>query len=233
VPGWGEFVLAELTLPFDRPDVAYFFPLMEIAEQRLGFQPRFGALDAAYDAFYVYAYFHQKGQPIEFAFAAVPFSARGGKAHREFDPDGLPFCPAGLPMPLKSTFMNRKSFIPHERGRYACPLMFPAQIANACPVDHKNWAKGGCLTTMPTSIGARIRYQLDRDSDLYKEIYSQRTATERINALAVDLGIERPRLRNHTAIANQNTLIYVLLNLRALHRVLEKKEEEEKKDTTS
>ena len=36
---------------------------------------------------------------------------------------------------------------------------------------------------------------------------------------------ERPRLRNQYAIANQNTLIYVLINLRALHRIRRKKTE--------
>ena len=40
---------------------------------------------------------------------------------------------------------------------------------------------------------------------------------------AKELGIECPRLRNGKAIANQNTLIYVLINLRALHRVRRKK----------
>ena len=30
---------------------------------------------------------------------------------------------------------------------------------------------------------------------------------------------ERPKLRNGQAITNQNTLTYVLINLRALHRV--------------
>ena len=59
VPGWGEFVLAELTQPFDCSDVSYFFPLMADTERRLGFRPPFGALDAAYDAFYVYEYFHR------------------------------------------------------------------------------------------------------------------------------------------------------------------------------
>ena len=58
---------------------------------------------------------------------------------------------------------------------------------------------------------------------LYKRIYDQRTATERINSLATDLGIERPYLRNQQAITNQNTFIYVLLNLRALHRVRRQK----------
>jgi hypothetical protein len=72
---------------------------------------------------------------------------------------------------------------------------------------------------MGVSAGARLRYLLDRDSDQYKQVYKQRTATERINALAGELGIERPKLRNLRAIANQNTLTYVLLNLRALHRL--------------
>ncbi|MBN1138092.1 MAG: transposase [Anaerolineae bacterium] len=74
--------------------------------------------------------------------------------------------------------------------------------------------------TMPaTSIGARIRHQLDRDSDEYKDLYRQRTATERVNAQAVALGIERPKLRNGDAITNLNTLIYCLINLRALQRL--------------
>jgi hypothetical protein len=33
------------------------------------------------------------------------------------------------------------------------------------------------------------------------------------------LGIERPRFRNQQAIANINSLIYVLLNLRAIQRI--------------
>jgi hypothetical protein len=60
--------------------------------------------------------------------------------------------------------------------------------------------------------------------DLYKQVYKQRTASERINSLAVELGIERPKLRNGQAITNQNTLIYVLIELRALHRVREQKQ---------
>ena len=54
VPGYGEFVLAELTQTFDQADISYFFPLMTATAQRLGRPPRFGALDAAFDAFYVH-----------------------------------------------------------------------------------------------------------------------------------------------------------------------------------
>jgi hypothetical protein len=223
VPGWGEFVLAELTQPFDKSDVSYFFPLMADVERRLGFRPHWGAFDAAFDAFYVYAYFHRDGQPDwASAFAAVPFAEKGG--HRlSFAANGLPLCQAGLPMPLKYTFWSKTGLVPHERGRHMCPLRFPEEISETCPVDHKRWPKGGCITTIPTSSGTRIRYQLDRDSAAYKEVYKQRTATERVNSQAVALGIERPKIRNGQAITNQNTLIYILINLRALHRVRRRK----------
>jgi hypothetical protein len=222
VPGWGEFVLAELTLPFDQPDVAYFHPLMADVQRRLGFRPRYCALDAAFDAFYIYEYFHRDGEPIEAAFAAVPLSKRG-RGPRQFDAQGWPLCQAGLPMPIRHTYTCHTTRFEHVRGRHVCPLRFPEVTASVCPVGHKNWPRGGCTTTIPISIGARIRYQLDRGSTIFKAVYKQRTATERINSQAKELGIERPRLRNGQAIANQNTLIYVLINLRALHRVGRKK----------
>jgi len=221
VPAWGEFALSELTQPFDEADVSYFFPLMAQAEARLGFRPRCGAFDAAFDAFYVYQHFYREHDPG--AFAAVPFVEKGGyKAHgRHFSPEGLPLCAAGLPMPVLFTYTDRTvTIIEHERGKYGCPLRDQKSSSDAvCPVNHKNWAKRGCTTTMPTSIGARIRYQLDRHSDAYREVYRQRTATERVNSQAVALGIERPHLRNGQAIANLNTLIYTLIDLRCLQRI--------------
>ena len=223
VPGWGEVVLAELTQTFDQADVSYFFPLLTATEQRLGFRPRFAAFDAAFDAWYVYAYFHCEDDST--AFAAIPFSEKGGyKAKgRQFSPEGLPLCAAGLSMPLKLTFTDRtRSIIVHERGKYVCPLLFPAPNGESCPADHKHWVKGGCTVDMPTSIGARLRYTLDRDSQIYKDVYRQRSATERINSQAKALGIERPHIRNGKAIANLNTLIYLLINLRLLQRIRER-----------
>jgi hypothetical protein len=220
VPGWGEFVLAELTQPFDQADVSYFFPLMANVEQRLGFRPRCGTFDAAFDAWYVYAYFHRDDDPL--AFAAVPFSEKGGyKAKgRRFSAEGLPICLAGKTMPLQFTYTDRTTaIIEHERGKYVCPLFYPQLTGEACPINHHNWAKKGCTAMMPTSIGARLRYTLDRESPTYKDLYKQRTATERINSQAVALGIERPHIRNGQAIANLNTLIYTLINLRLLQRI--------------
>lgn len=222
VPEWGEFVLAELTQTFDKSDAAYFFPLLQQVEQRLGRRPRFGAFDAAYDAFYVHQYFYEAG-----GCAAVPLVEKGGYASRSFSPEGLPLCAASLPMPLKFAFTDRTTtLVTHQRGKYVCPLRHPPSTPEVtCPIRHANWPKGGCTAMMPTCPGARIRYQLDRESPEYKAVYKQRTAVERINSQALALGIERPHLRRQSAIVNQNTLIYVLINLRALQRIRSRKEE--------
>ena len=215
MPQVGEFVLAELTQTFDKGDTRFFFPLMSQVEQRLGFCPRFGALDAAFDAFYVYDYFHSSNHD---GFAAVPFRQPNGQL-RLFDEAGLPLCAAGLPMPIRKTYMDRtKSIIHHERAFHACPLLFPSPTVDCCPIEHKQWPKGGCSVQLPTSLGARLRHQLDRDSARYKTVYSQRTAVERIFSQTTALGMERPKLRNQQAIANHNTLIYLIINVRAIQR---------------
>ncbi|MFN8482942.1 MAG: transposase [Anaerolineae bacterium] len=162
----------------------------------------------------VYDAFHDAG-----GFAAVPFVERGKHARRTFDDHGLPLCAAGLAMPRKATFVERTSLVPHEKGRYVCPLLFPSPTGEVCPIADTHWASGGCVTTLGTSLGARLRYTLDRDADAFKAVYKQRTADERINSQAKELGIERPFLRNQRSITNLNTLLYVVINLRALGRV--------------
>ena len=72
----GEFVLAELTQPFDQADVSYFFPLMAQAEQRLGYRPRHATFDAAFDAWYVYAHFHRANDPNTFCRRALQCERR-------------------------------------------------------------------------------------------------------------------------------------------------------------
>jgi hypothetical protein len=63
-----------------------------------------------------------------------------------------------------------------------------------------------------------VRVTLDRDGPLYQAIYPQRISCERINSQAKELGIERPKVRNGRSIANLNTLIYLIINVRALQR---------------
>jgi hypothetical protein len=221
LPDWGEFVLAEMTDTFDKADVRYFFPLMAQVEQRLGFRPRFAALDAAFDAFYTYDYFHS---PDHNGFAAVPLK-QPNAPKRHFDEAGLPLCEAGLSMPIRKTYTDRtKAIMPHERAIHACPFLYPEANGECCPIQHKQWPKGGCTVNLSTSPGVRLRHQLDRDSDAYKAVYKQRTAVERIFSQAKALGMAHPKFRNQQAITNLNTLTYLLINLHALQQVLDKQE---------
>ena len=76
----------------------------------------------------------------------------------------------------------------------------------------------GCVKDLNWEAGGLQRVLLDRTSPLYKAIYIQRTSCERINSQAKELGIERPKVRNRRSVANLNTLIYVMINVRALQR---------------
>jgi hypothetical protein len=123
-------------------------------------------------------------------------------------------------MPVQMIFTDRTTcLVEHQRAEYGCPIAAGPTRRRVCPIHHARWPQGGCTAMMPTSLGARLRYQIDRDGELYQGLYRQRTAVERINSQAVALGIERPHLRNGAAIANQNTLIYLLINLRFLQRL--------------
>jgi hypothetical protein len=213
LPDHTEIVLAERTRPFNESDVSHFQPLMAQVEARLGRKPRFGAWDTAYDAHYVYDYFDHAG-----GFAAVPFNSGRKGAGRQFADTGAPICAAGLPMTLEFTYEHRSDLIPHTREKFRCPLLHPEPTGAACPTNDAHFAKGGCTSTIAAGRGSRIRHQLDRESAAYLTLFKQRTMVERINSQAEALGILRPKLRRGRAIANLNSLIYILINLRALAR---------------
>ena len=61
-----------------------------------------------------------------------------------------------------------------------------------------------------------MRIQSNRQSEAYKQLYNQRTASERINSQAKDYGIEQPKVRNGHSVVNLNTLTYIVINARAL-----------------
>jgi len=151
--------------------------------------------------------------------AAVPFNPGKKGAGRTFADDGTPLCAANLPMTLQFSYQHRSDLVEHTRQKYRCPLLYPTATAACCPITDAHWHKGGCTTTIAASKGARLRHTLDRESEEYKQLYATRTMVERINAQAEALDILHPKLRSGRAIANRNTLTYVLINLRALARL--------------
>lgn len=214
LPDGTEVVLAERTRPFNEDDITHFFPLMGQVEARLGRRPRVGVWDCAFDAHYVYDYFDQAG-----GMAVVPFNAGKKGAARQFAADGTPLCAAELPMTLQFTYQHRTGLVPHTREKFRCPLLFPSATGEVCPIADAHWDKGGCTTTIAQGPGSRMRHTLDRQSEDYKALYAKRTMVERINSQAEALDILHPKLRRGSAIANRNTLTYVLINLRALARI--------------
>ncbi len=205
-PVYGDVVLAEYTLPFNEADVTYYRPLFQRAVVAANQFPTHVTADAAYDYWYVYETMaHGPG------IAAIPLNTHG---HDEVprDPDGTPRGFAGLRMHPTFQFQHTRGY---RVQRFRCPLLFPEPTGATC--QHAQFVKGkGCVKDPNWEKGGLMRALLDRHSPLYHAVYTQRTACERINSQAQALGIERPKVRNIRSVKNLNTLIYLVINVRAL-----------------
>ncbi len=207
-PVYGDVVLAEYTLPFNEADVTYYRPLYQRAVVALDRFPTHVAADAAYDFWYVYeTVAHGPG------IAAIPLNNHGHEPVRH-DPDGTPYCSKGLRMHPTFQFQHTNGY---RAQRFRCPLLVPERTGETC--EHAQFVKGrGCVKDPNWEKGGLMRVLLDRDSPLYRVVYHQRTACERINSQAQALGIERPKVRNGHSVRNLNTLIYLIINVRALQK---------------
>ncbi len=205
-PVYGDVVLAEYTLPFNEADVTYYRPLYRRTVVATNQFPTHVTADAAYDFWYVYeTVAHREG------IAAIPLNNHG---HEEVprDPDGTPRCSKGLRMHPTFPFQHTNGF---RAQRFRCPLLFPQPTGETC--DHAQLSKAkGCVKDPNWEKGGLMRALLNRSSPLYHVIYNQRTSCERINSQAQALGIERPKVRNGHSVAHLNTLIYLIINVRAL-----------------
>jgi hypothetical protein len=205
---YGDVVLAEYTQPFNANDVTYYRPLYHRTVLALNHFPTYLTADAAFDAWYVY----QDGLRLG-GIAAVPLNQHGHPTY-ERDTDGTPLCPLKLRMQPTYQFEHTYGYLAQ---RYRCPLLFPQPTGASC--QHEQFLKGkGCVKDVNLERGAQARVTLDRDGPLYHAIYTQRTCCERINSQAKELGIEHPKVHNGRSVANLNTLIYLVINVRALAR---------------
>ncbi len=206
---YGEVVLAEYTQPFNENDLPSFRPLYQRTVAALEGVPTHLTADAAFDAWYVY-----EPAACQGGIAAVPQNQHG---HPVFprDPAGVPRWPMGLRMHPAFQLAHTYGY---RAQRFCCPLLHPVATAEHC--DHPQFAKGkGCTKDVNWERGGLMRVQLDRSSPLYQAIYTQRTGCERINSQAKELGIEQPKVHNGQSVANLNTLMYVIITVRALDRV--------------
>lgn len=208
VADYGDVVMAEYTQPFNENDVTYYHPLYHQTVIALNQFPWYITADAAFDAWYVYDDAARHG-----GIAAVPLNQHGHHKYKR-DTDGVPLCPIDLRMHPTIQFNHTNGY---RAQRFCCPLLFPEKTGATC--EHEQFVKGkGCVKDVNWEKGGQMRVTLDRDGPLYKAIYTQRTCCERINSQAKELGIERPKVRNQHSVRNLNTLIYLIINVRALNR---------------
>jgi Transposase DDE domain len=210
-PVYGDVVLADDTLPFNENDVTYFVPLYIQTVAMLGAFPLHITADAAFDSWYAYQTCAPRGGS-----AAIPLNQHAHPVYVR-DADGTPRCPIGLRMHPTYQFQHTKGY---RAQRYRCPLLYPAPTGQTC--DHEQFRKEkGCVKDINLEAGGLMRVTLDREGPLYQAIYHQRTACERINSQAKDLGIERPKACNLRSIRTLNTLIYLTINIKALQKAQE------------
>jgi len=208
VADYGDVVLAEYTQPFNEGDVTYFRPLYRQTVAALEQYPTHVTADAAFDACYVY-----EPAARHDGIGAVPLNQHSHTSSGRA-PDGTPYCEKGLLMQPTYQFDHTYGYRAH---RFRCPLLCPEPTGATC--DHEQFAKGkGCVKDVNWEVGGIQRVTLDRDGPLYHAIYTQRTTCERINSQAKELGIEHPKVHNGRSVANLNTLIYLIINVRALQR---------------
>jgi hypothetical protein len=208
VADYGDVVLAEYTQPFNEADITYFRPLYQQTVVALQGFPTHVTADAAFDAWYVYECAARHD-----GIGAVPLNQH---SHASFgrQADGTPRCEKGLLMQPTYQFDHTYGY---RAQRFRCPLLFPDKTGVTC--EHEQFAKGkGCVKDVNWERGGIQRVTLDRDGPLYHALYTQRTCCERINSRAQALGIERPKVRNGRSVANLNTLIYLIINVRALEK---------------
>jgi hypothetical protein len=193
-PDKDAIVLGDMTQPFNANDVTYALPVLHKAMLSLGFPPPNITADAGFDAWYIY-----QGPAELGGIAAIALNTRG-RLPFTLGPHDRPVCPCnGQEMVPKSQWIEDT----HRVQRFRC---------SDCHTVRKMIVEAGNL----------MRWRLDRHSATYNALYKQRTATERINSQAKALGIERPRQRRFAPIARRNTLIYIVINIRALQRYHER-----------
>lgn len=203
---YGDVVLAQHSLTFNHVDQDYYFPLYWQCAATLGRFPIHVAADAAFDWWKVY-----ESRAVHGGIAAVPLRE---VTTTTFEADGVPLCPRGLRMHPTYQFQHTRGY---RAQRYRCPLLFPEKTDQGC--EHEQFVKGkGCVKDINIEKGGLLRVLLDRDGPLYHAVYAQRTSAERINSQSKALGIDHPKVRQGRSVAHLNTLIYTLINVRALQR---------------
>jgi hypothetical protein len=213
---YGLVCLHDLTLPGNTADVSFFRPLLQPLREQLHLQLLKIVADAAFDAGYVYQDTRDQGGT---AYIALNTRGHAVLQHR-FGPHGRLLCADGREMDNAGQWFDKKKG--YRRGRFTCPFYNSqgrrkqALLGDTCRCQHAKFPSGGCRHTINLDDPDQVRFAVDRGSRDFKETYARRTDAERLFSLAESYHLEHPEVESLTSVANLNTLLYLLLNVRTL-----------------
>jgi len=109
-----------------------------------------------------------------------------------FDKNGRPVCPGKLPMKYNGSW--KRNMV--TRSKYRCPAMTSKDVQ--CPLsEFCSSSKYGRTVYVSQKGDLRLYPSIPRDSQKWRELYKQRTATERVNKqVLLDHGLEDTKMRS-------------------------------------
>ena len=126
------------------------------------------------------------------------------------DKDGTPICSAGFRMVPNGSDKSNGTLI------WRCP--FGKEHAAKCP-NNCSSSKYGRVIKTKAEWDIRLYTDVPRGTDAYKDIYKQRTATERINnRILNDYGLQRMKIHTKKHYSFITTFIGICLHLDAMFK---------------
>jgi len=198
----GLVVLAESTHPANIGDVSCFAPLLK-EFLAYGLKATTFLADAAFDAWYVYQDIaHQGGK------AYIPINSRGHDIlDHAYSQNAKLLCPAGLEMKSGGSWFDKQKG--YRRKKWLCP-----HRGHALSCTLGNSTPNGC--TRVINLDDHHRFDLDRSSAHFKNVYKARTVAERAFSTFQDYGRHITYQRNVHTVTHLNTLTYALINAHVL-----------------
>jgi len=133
-------------------------------------------------------------------------------------------CEANLPMYRKGKMRPKRTGILY--CQYSCPIVYDKTIRSqyiTCPVFHpKFFNQKGCNALI--RLERSIRDEIGYDTQQFKDLYSSRTAVERVFSRLLSIAMQNPTVRGLVAIQNHATIAHIAVLLVALtaHRTGQK-----------
>jgi len=143
--------------------------------------------------------------------AFIPLNSRNTQDEKIFSPNGLPLCAAGLEMKPAGVWTEG----PRKRSKFRCSLKSSpgkSSYPEFCPLDNPRFANVyGCTTNLDITEDARS--QLQRGSELFKDIYRQRQIVEQYFSRLGDREVEQTTHYKLRSVQNQMTIAHLCMSL--------------------